>query len=77
MDGVFKGELGLNVKLIHGICFGNSTFLVIKFKLKQQIDVNALKHQEYFEFQRHYTYQGKNRADTLGCKIRGIRTNEN
>ena len=68
-DSIYKGQLGLDIKLLHGIRFGFSTFPVVKFKLKEQIDVDALGHREYFEYKRYYTYQGENRFDTLGCKI--------
>ena len=50
-DEIFKGKLGLDVKLLHGIRFGFSTYPVVKFKLKEQIDVDALAYCEHFEFQ--------------------------
>ena len=34
-DDIFKGKLGLDVKLLHGIRFGFSTYPVVKFKLKE------------------------------------------
>jgi hypothetical protein len=76
-DEIFKGKLGLDVKLLHGIRFGFSTYPVVKFKLKEQIDVDALAYCEHFEFQRPYTFNGELKFDTLGCKIRGIRTSAN
>ena len=76
-DDIFKGKLGLDVKLLHGIRFGFSTYPVVKFKLKQQIDVDALAYCEHFELQRPYTFNGEQKFDTLGCKIRGIRTTAN
>ena len=76
-DGIFKNKLGLDTKLIHGIRFGFNTYPVVKFKLKQQIDVDALAYCEHFELLRPYTFNGEPRHDTLGCKIRGIRTSNN
>ena len=75
MDGVFATCLGLDKKLVHGVRFGFSTYPVMKFKLKEQIDVDReLQHMEYFEFERRYTVKGVEKMDILNCKIRGIRT---
>ena len=53
MDGVFATCLGLDKKLVHGVRFAFSTYPVIKFKLKQQIDVDReLQHVEFFEYER-------------------------
>ena len=75
MDGVFATCLGLDKKLVHGVRFAFSTYPVIKFKLKQQIDVDReLQHVEFFEYERRYTIKGVERRDILNCKVRGLRT---
>ena len=77
-DGVFNGCLGLNIKLIHGIRFAFSTYPVVKFKLKQQIDVDMnLQHVEFFNFERRYSVKGVEKTDVLGCRVRGLRTANN
>ena len=74
MNGIFATCLGLDKKLVHGVRFAFSTYPVVKFKLKQQIDVDKeLQHVEYFKFERHYTVKGEERRDIFNCKIRGIR----
>ena len=60
---IFRGCLDLNTKLIHGLRFGYSTYPLIKFKLKEQIDVDALHRVEHFNFERHYTANGKAMTD--------------
>ena len=75
MNGVFETCLGLDKKLVHGVRFAFSTYPVIKYKLKEQIDVDRqLQHVEYFDFVRRYTVKGEERSDRLSCKIRGLRT---
>ena len=76
-DGIYKDKLGLDIKLLHGVRFGFSTYPVVKFKLKEQINVDALAHCEFFELLRPYSFKGETRNDVLGCKIRGIRTETN
>ena len=74
-DGIFVECLDLNIKLIHGIRFRFNTFPTIKFKLKEQINVDELFHREYFEFKRHYKMKGEWVTDVFECKIAGIRSN--
>ena len=52
MNGVFNTCLGLNTQHIHGIRFAFSTYPAIKFKFKEQINVDQLNHSEYFNFER-------------------------
>ena len=74
-DGIFTGCLDLNIKLIHGIRFGFNTYPTIKYKLKEQINIDDLHHLEYFEFKREYKMKGEWVTDTFECKIFGIRSN--
>ena len=74
-DGIFADCLDLNIKLIHGIRFRFNTFPTIKYKLKEQINVDELHNREYFEFNRHYKMKGEWVTDVFECKIAGIRTN--
>ena len=73
LDGIYKGCLELDTKLLHGIRFRFSKCPVIKYKLKEQINIDELQRIEYFEFFRHYTVKGEQRYDTFACKINGIR----
>ena len=73
-DGIFSKGMGLDKALIHGIRFGYSDFPVVKFKLKTQIDVDALHPIEFFEVHRSYAVGTKIINDKLSCHIRGIRT---
>ena len=73
-QGIFRGCLDLNVKLIHGLRFGYSTYPLIKFKLKEQIDVDSLYRVEHFNYERRYIANGEAKVDILACKIKGIRT---
>ena len=70
---IFTTFLGLDIAQLHGIRFAFSTYPVVKYKLKQQINVDDLHYREYFTYERHYKVKGEDRADTLNCKIRGIR----
>ena len=74
-DGIFVECLDLNVRLIHGIRFRFNTYPTIKFKLKEQINIDDLHHHEYFEFKREYKMKGEWVTDTFECKINGIRSN--
>jgi hypothetical protein len=66
--------MGIEIRLVHGIRFAFSTYPVVKYKLKEQIDVDRnLQHVEYFNFERRYTQNGVEKSDILGCKIRGLR----
>ena len=51
--------LGLDIALIHGIRFAFSTYPVVKYKLKEQTDVDKLHHIEYFNFERKYNVKGE------------------
>ena len=73
-NGIFVKCLELNPGLLHGLRFNYSGCPVVKFKLKEQIDIDQLHRLEYFEFYRRYSAQGEQRFDTFGCKINGIRT---
>jgi hypothetical protein len=73
LEGIYIKCLELDRGLLHGIRFRFSQYPTIKYKLKQQIDIDELKRIEYFEFFRHYTAKGEARYDTFGCKINGIR----
>ena len=67
--------MGLEIRQVHGIRFAFSTYPVVKYKLKEQIDVDRnLQHVEFFNFERRYTLNGVEKRDILGCKIRGLRT---
>ena len=46
--------LELNPGLLHGLRFRYSGCLVVKYKLKEQIDIDELHRLEYFEFYRPY-----------------------
>ena len=73
-DGIFTGCLDLNIKLVHGIRFGFNTYPTIKYKLKEQINIDGLHHLEFFEFKREYKMKGEWVTDTFECKIYGIRS---
>ena len=75
MECLFGTCLGLDIKLIHGIRFSFSPYPVMKFKLKEQIDIDGLlQHMKFINFERHYTVKGIERSDILGCKSRALRT---
>ena len=74
LDGIYKRCLELDNNLLHGIRFRFSKCPTIKYKLKEQINIDELQRIEYFEFYRNYTVKGEPRHDTFGCKINGIRT---
>ena len=71
--GIFQNCLQLNPSLIHGLRFGYSDFPLVRFKLKEQIYIDAFLPKEYFDYKRDYTVGGVQKSDTLECKIRGIR----
>ena len=71
---VFTLCMGLEISIIHGIRFAFSTYPVVKFKLKEQIDVDKnLQHVEHFNYERRYTVNGIEKSDILGCRIKGLR----
>ena len=49
---------------------------VLTFKLKSAINIDELIGLQFFEFKRKSTRNGVNHVDTIGCKIRGLRTRE-
>ena len=74
-NGIFAGCMDLNPRILHGIRFRFNTYPVLKFKLKEQINIDDLHPIEYFNFERHYTLKGEQKTDTFECKIAGIRSN--
>ena len=73
--GIWKDCLGMDPTLIHGLTFAFSDYPIIKYKLKNQINIDGLRNVEFFEFNRAYKVNGMNRNDVLSCKIKGIRSN--
>ena len=74
--GIFEGCLGLDVTLIHGIRFGFSDHPVVKFKLKEKINIDALLEHEFFTLKRTFMVGQTLKTDEVDCKIRGIRNPE-
>ena len=50
---------------------------VLTFKLKTAINIDELMDIQHFEFLRKSTRQGVPHVDTIGCKIRGLRSHQN
>ena len=75
--GIFEKCLKQDPTIIHGLSFAFNDYPVIKYKLKHQIDIDAWKPMEYFEFERTYKVNGMEKTDVLECKIKGIRSNYN
>jgi hypothetical protein len=69
-DVVFRDTLGFNPNLLHSIrpIFGGIP--TIRFKLKEQINMDNLSGVEYFELERKVN---KDRTDSISCRIMGIR----
>ena len=61
--------------IIHGLSFAYSDYPIVKYKLKHQIDIDALKPLEFFEYNRSYKVNGMDKTDVLQCKVKGIRNN--
>ena len=74
--GIFQSCLHLNTNLIHGIRFGFSDYPLVKFKLKEKINIDAFLPMEFFDYKRDYTVGNVQKSDTLECKIRGIRNDD-
>ena len=74
LEGIYMKCLELDRNLLHGIRFRFSKCPVIKYKFKEQINIDEMQRVEYFEFYRRYSVKGEQRYDTFGCKINGIRT---
>jgi hypothetical protein len=73
LEGIYIKCLELDRQLLHGIRFRFSGCPLVKYKLKEQINIDELQRNEYFEFYRNYTAKGEQKHDTFGCKINGIR----
>ena len=73
--GIFANCLNLDPTIIHGLSFAYSDYPIVKYKLKHQIDIDALKPVEFFEYNRSYKVNGMDKTDILQCKVKGIRTN--
>ena len=69
-DIVFKEILGFNPRLLHSIrpVFGGA--VTIRFKLKEQINLDNLTTVEFFDLERKVS---PTRTDTISCRIMGIR----
>ena len=69
-DTVFKDILGFNPGLLHSIrpVFGGTP--TIRFKLKEQINLDGLSSVEYFDLERKVS---STRTDIISCRIMGIR----
>ena len=69
-DVVFKEILGFGPALLHSIrpVFGGT--VTIRFKLKEQINLDSLTAVEFFELERKVT---PTRTDVISCRIMGIR----
>ena len=67
---VFKNILGFNPALLHSIrpVFGGTP--TIRFKLKEQINIDELTSVEYFDLERRVS---TTRTDIISCRIMGIR----
>ena len=50
--------------------------LVVTFMLKEPINIDDLSSFQNFSFERHYREEGVDKASTIGCKIRGVRSND-
>ena len=61
--GIFNGCLGLDPTLVHGLSFAFSDYPIIKYKLRQQIDINSLRNREFFEL--HSERNGEERRPCL------------
>ena len=73
--GIFEKCLNLDPTIIHGLSFAYSDYPIVKYKLKHQIDIDALKPVEFFEYNRSYKVNGMDKTDVLQCKVKGIRNN--
>ena len=71
--GIFRGCLNLDPTMIHGLRFAYSDFPVIKYKLKDKIDVDALIANELFTYKRQFMVGNQLKTDEVDCKIRGLR----
>ena len=69
-DKVFRDILGFNPRILHSIrpVFGGTP--TIRFKLKEQVNLDDLATVEYFDLER---VVGPQRTDVISCRIMGIR----
>ena len=71
--GIFRDCLHLDPITIHGLRFGFSDHPVVKYKLKEKINVDALISTEFFTFKRQFLVGKQLKTDEIDCKIRGVR----
>ena len=69
-DRIFRDILGFNPSMLHSIrpVFGGVP--TIRFKLKEQIDIDCLASVEYFELERMVN---PTRTDVISCRVMGVR----
>ena len=69
-DRIFRDILGFNPSMLHSIrpVFGGVP--TIRFKLKEQIDIDCLASVEYFELER---IVNPTRTDVISCRVMGVR----
>ena len=72
-DDIFRGCLGFEDCMLHGVKFAYSNYPVVRYKLKDQIDIDELYNREHFELRRQVKTGSLIRTDILSCKIRGVR----
>ena len=70
--GIFQNYLQLNPALIHILRFGYSDFPIMRFKLKEQTNIDTFLSMEFFDYKRDNTVGGVQKSDILECKIKGI-----
>ena len=66
---MYECALGLDQANLASITIGYNRGRVITFKLRQQIDIDDLYKQEYFEIER----RAGDDVQVIACKIRGVR----
>ena len=69
-DRIFRDILGFNPSMLHSIrpVFGGVP--TIRFKLKEQIDIDCMASVEYFELER---IVNPTRTDVISCRVMGVR----
>ena len=74
---IFRDCLGFgDCSNFDGVRHSYKNMPVLTFKLKSAINVDELIGIQHFEFKRKSSRNGVNHVDTIGCKIRGLRTHE-
>ena len=71
--GIFEHSMRQDLALIHGLSFGFSDFPLVKYKLRQQINIDELQPFEFFEFKRSYKVGNEYKQGVLLCKSKGSR----